>query len=573
MYPRIIKRKNKDGSEVKYAQLCENKWNREKKRSEVKIIYNLGRIDRIDYERIVRAIKSLETFLPEKDRRYTKEENLPISAKQFGMLYLLEEVWKSLSIDKTIKALLRKRRYSLPVERVILSEVMNRAILPHSKKGTYEWIEEDTYFKGKEKISLQHMYRAMDFLIRNKDEIENDVYLLVSNLFNREPFIVFYDTTTTYFEIDREDHLRKRGHSKDKRFDKPQIVLAVAINRDGYPIKHWVFPGNTAEKTKIQFVMKEVRKIKGLLFRGNENKNDSIPLIWISDNGMMKRTAIQYLEENNEKYIIAGSLKTRIGEELLEEEKDSKEGNENKSKEETEEHSMCYRTITLWNGKKLLVRERVIDNRRYILCYSKEQEEKDRKAREEIIECIREKMKGIKNKIDTKKILSLYTHRMYGKYLIKNKETKEIEINETRIEYDAKRDGKFLLVTNDLTSDAKDIVSGYKSLYTVERAFETMKSVLDLRPVCHSREDRIKAHAFLCILAYLLVHHIEVKTNSTYGRVKEEIEKLSAVEYKTREGITIIQRTQLTNKQREIFNKLKIKTPPMYLYIGSEENK
>ncbi len=231
MYPRIVRRKNKNGNVVEYAQLCENKWNRERKRSEVKVIYNLGRIDRIDYERVVRAIKSFEAFLPEKERTYTKEENLSISAKQFSMVYLLEEVWHMLSLDETIKALLKKRKYELPIERTTLSEVMNRAVNPYSKRRTYEWIREDVYFKEKEEISLHHMYRAMDFLLQNKDELERNIYLSVSNLFNRKPFIVFYDTSTTYFEIDREDNLRKRGHSKNKRFDKPQIVVALAINR------------------------------------------------------------------------------------------------------------------------------------------------------------------------------------------------------------------------------------------------------------------------------------------------------------------------------------------------------
>lgn len=566
MYTRTITRKNKNGTEVSYLQLCENRWNREKKRSEVKIIYNLGRTDKLDYEKIESFIRSLETLLPEENRRHTNEEMLPLSSKTFGMTYLIEEVWKTLTFDKTIKALLKKRKYNLPIERVILGEVMNRAILPHSKKGTYEWIKEDTYLEGKDRISLQHMYRTMDFLIQNKEEIEENIYLTISTLFNSKPFIVFYDTTTTYFEIDEEDTLRKRGYSKDKRSDKPQIVLALAINSDGYPIKHWVFPGNTAEKEKIQFVIEEIRKMKGLLLENsgkdknthlnhnnkNTNKdyhNDTLPLIFVGDNGMMKLDALHFLEENNEKYIMATSLRTKQGEVLI------------------EDHTTSYVPITLWNGLTLLVKEKVIDGRRYCLSYSKEQEAVDRKAREDIIRYIKEKMKGIKNKTNTKEILSLYTHKVYGKYLRRDKETQEIKLDEKAIEYDMMKDGKFLLVTNDLHTDVADIISGYKNLYTIERTFETMKSVLELRPIYHSKEERIKAHVFLCVLAYLLIHYIEVKTNMTYATVKREMEKLSLVEYKTKESVTFLQRTQLTDKQKEIMNKLDIKLPPTYLNI------
>jgi len=143
-------------------------------------------------------------------------------------------------------------------------------------------------------------------------------------------------------------------------------------------------------------------------------------------------------------------------------------------------------------------------------------------------------MKGIKNKKDTKEILSLYTHKVYGKYLKRDKETQEIRLDKTAIEYDALRDGKFLLMTNDLETDTKDIISGYKNLYTIERAFETMKSVLELRPIYHSKEERIKAHVFLCVLAYLLIHYIEVKTNTPYATIKREMENSTSLNTKQR---------------------------------------
>jgi len=128
-------------------------------------------------------------------------------------------------------------------------------------------------------------------------------------------------------------------------------------------------------------------------------------------------------------------------------------------------------------------------------------------------------------------------------------------------------------MTNDLETDTKDIISGYKNLYTIERAFETMKSVLELRPIYHSKEERIKAHVFLCVLAYLLIHYIEVKTNTPYATIKREMEKLYFIEYKTKDGITILQRTQLTNSEKEIMNKLDIKLPPTYLNIEIKDKK
>ncbi|MGC8758001.1 MAG: IS1634 family transposase [Caldisericaceae bacterium] len=481
-----------------------------------------------------------------------------MSSKEFGMAYLASAVWKELHLDKLIKSLLKKKKFTLPVEKAIRAMVLDRIIFPLSKKGAYEWMEKELFFEGAKELSLHHFYRAMDFCEDYQEEMQEAIASSLSGLFNRRPFVVFYDTSTTYFEIDKEDSLRKRGYSKDKRFDKPQIVLGIAINKDGYPIKYWVFPDNSSDKEKVEYVIDEIRKMKDKNIKDDDNLT---PLLWISDSGMMKNRALEFLESKGEQYIIAQPVRSKIGDVLI--------LNKEHDKEEGKNRNLL--DITLWNGKHVLTEEKIINNRRYLICEDLEQKDVDRETREEILQYIKTVLKETKNRIDSKKILSLYTHRTYGGYLKKDGETHEIVIDEEHVKKEEKRDGKYILLTNNLTEDAALIVSGYRSLYTIERTFKTMKNILKVRPIYHHIEERIKAHVFLCVLAYLIVHYIEMKAQMTFSYVKNTIEKLHAVEYKTKDGVTICQRTQITNKQREIFNKLNIPDPPIYLSMSNND--
>jgi len=122
-----------------------------------------------------------------------------------------------------------------------------------------QWLAEDVYFTEGREVQLHHLYRALDLLDRHKDEIEEAVYWRIGDLLNLDADLIFYDTTSVYFEIDKEDYLKRRGHSKDGKGDRPQIVVGLAVTRDGIPVKSWVFPGNAADVSTIEHVKNDLR--------------------------------------------------------------------------------------------------------------------------------------------------------------------------------------------------------------------------------------------------------------------------------------------------------------------------
>ena len=181
-------------------------------------------------------------------------------------------MWQRLGIDVVIRKQVARRRFGFDMERALFALVANRACAPDSKLYCHEqWLKEDVNIRGARGLELHHLYRAMDFLEANKEQIERAIYFQVADLLNLDVDIVFYDTTSLHFEIDEEDEgdgdgqvkgsleagsknypaPRKRGHSKNGRKDAPQIVVGLAVTRDGFPVRHWVFPGNTVDVTTV----------------------------------------------------------------------------------------------------------------------------------------------------------------------------------------------------------------------------------------------------------------------------------------------------------------------------------
>jgi hypothetical protein len=273
MYLRESKQRRADGSTVAYLQLAENVWDPEKRRSQTRILCNCGRADDPAVtERLRRLAQSIL-------RRCSAEEIVGASggdwrlvcAWPYGDVYVLEAMWQRLGIGQIIHAQADARRMGFDVERALFAMVANRTCAPCSKLYCWEqWLKEEVHITGTKELSLQHLYRAMDFLEANKESIEREIFHRVADLLNLDVEVLFYDTTSLHFEVDEEDHgagdgdtvhgskaagrktykaPRKRGHSKNGRGDAPQIVIGMAVTREGFPVRHWVFPGNTVDVT------------------------------------------------------------------------------------------------------------------------------------------------------------------------------------------------------------------------------------------------------------------------------------------------------------------------------------
>ena len=219
MYIRKTSRKNNDGSKITYLQLAHNVWDPDKGYARPQIIHNFGRTDELDFEALERLVRSICRFLnPEAvllrvHAAGTDEVRLE-NSRAFGGPWLLDQLWQNLGIREVLEQLVAKREFRTSMERVIFPMVANRALDSRSKLGVDEWVREDGHIEGLGEFSCQQWYRVMDFILESAEEIQREVYWSVANFLNLQVDLIYFDATSTYFEIeDEDDDFRRRGYS------------------------------------------------------------------------------------------------------------------------------------------------------------------------------------------------------------------------------------------------------------------------------------------------------------------------------------------------------------------------
>ena len=256
---RTISRRNADGSIVRHYQLAENVWNPEKRCAVAKVVYSFGRGGEVDTEAMRRLARSILRVFWSEEALSAEPDVRVIQSWPYGGAHVLGALWAELEIPKVLEDFARRKGTTQPFERALFAMVGNKALRPYSKLYCHDqWLSEEVLLPGSESLELQHLYRAMDLLEAHKEKIEEAIYFRVADLFNVDVDLIFYDTTSLHFEIDEEDEvgghgnelagrkqyeaLRKRGKSKNGRGDAPpQIVVGLAVTRDGMPVRSWVF--------------------------------------------------------------------------------------------------------------------------------------------------------------------------------------------------------------------------------------------------------------------------------------------------------------------------------------------
>ena len=315
MYLRETRQKRADGSLVTHLQLAESVWNPHKKRSEVRILHTCGRAeDPTTAERLRHLARSILTRCdPQEIVQHSTQWRL-VDAWPYGPLYVLEALWQRLGLAEIIADQLKGRKLDFAVERALFAMVANRACAPCSKLYCYEqWLREDVRIAGTDTLDLHHLYRAMDVLEAHKDGIEQALYVRLADLLNLDVELIFYDTTSLHFASDEMDQghgeddlvegsmaagakvykaLRKRGMAKNGRADAPQMVIGLAVTRDGLPVRHWVFPGNTVDVTTVAQIKDD---LKGWKLRR---------CVFVGDAGMVSQENLDRLSKSGGKYIV-----------------------------------------------------------------------------------------------------------------------------------------------------------------------------------------------------------------------------------------------------------------------------
>ncbi len=538
MYLRTIKRKNKDGSVVEYIQLANNVWNKEKGYAQAQVVHSFGRSDQLDMNVLKRLIKSMSRFLdPEDNARVEHQEDdlKLVSSRPAGGAYLLKALWDRLRIDDCLKKALNQRSFSAPIAEALFAMVANRALAPSSKLAIEQWAAEEVYLGEHPPLQVQHCYRAMDFLLEHENVIQQEVFWSTANLLNLTVDLIFFDTTNTYFEIDEPgpSELKAYGKSKHKRDDLPQVTIGLAVTREGIPVRCWVLPGNQHDSQCVDQVQKDL------------NSWNLGRVVWVMDRGMTS--------DANQKILQRGAGQYILGEKL----------SGSKSNEAALSQPGRFKVVS----DNLHIKEVFIGDgtgrKRYVIAYNPQQAELDRINREQILDRLSCELQVLNKKKTSRAQCNIMLHRSMGRY-VKELKSGKLKIDKAKVKQDEKLDGKYLLSTSDLHLSAEDIALGYKQLLEVERAFRTLKSTLNLRPVYHSKDDRIRSHVLLCWLALLLIRIAEVEIEQSWPRIRRQMQQQYLVDLFGKNG-RILQHTELTSPQRNILNKLNIKPPKRIL--------
>ena len=582
MYIRQVSRKNKDGSTVTYVQLAHNQRGKGGV-SSAEVLFNFGRKDQLDVEALRRLASSIERFLGSDGSQGAqgKEEAgegafRVIESRTMGTAWLLHGLWKHLRIDQALRGQATKRGQGLDPTGAIFAMVANRALDPSSKHAIPEWVSRDVVLPDVEELTDDQLYRAMDFLIASDAKIQEAVFFSVADLMNLRVDLLLYDTTSSYFEMEDDDvaraerqkawdafdkgegkeplasrpqvvndpPLRMKGHSKDSRPDRAQVVIGLAVTREGIPVRVWTWPGNTNDATTIKTVKDDLRGWK--LNR----------VVWAVDRGFTSEDNLVRLQGGGA-HFIAGK-KMRSGE------ADVEEALARAGRFQHVADNLEVKEIVVGEGEA---------RKRMVLVRNPQEVTRDRTQRETALKRIETELAALPADQDehSKAVCRLMAHPTLGRYLKAGKKGLP-QVDKDKVKAEERLDGKYLLLTSDDSLSAADVAQSYKQLAEVERAWRSMKSELDIRPMYHRLDDRIRAHVLLCWLALLLVRVVEVKSGQTWATVRAELDQLHSV---TLEGTSgrVAHRTELTDFQKKVFADLGVDPPSRIRRIETAEPK
>jgi transposase len=562
MYLRTTRQRRKHGPDAIYYQLAENYYHKTRRRSETRVIYTFGRADQVDPEALRRLAQSI--------LRVANDEQIDLPARSFppevgiddieqvytyGVLYAARALWEELGIGPLLRAKMQQTGCEAPHDLALLAMTANRLARPGSKLACYEqWLADDVYWPEAHALALEHLYRALDFLLSHIESLEQEIFFRTADLFNADVDLIFWDTTTLYCEIDDEDEesepwqtrlipaLRKRGHNKEGRDNNPQVVVGLALTRDGLPVRSWVFPGNTADVSTITHLKDDLRG-----WRLNR-------CVFVGDSGMFSEANRQRLSRALGRYILAVPMRkvTEVSLDVL-----TRPGR--------------YRDV----APNLRVKEVYVGEgerrRRYVICHNPEEEAREQAHRARLLELVRAELAAldVRQADHPKKACELMASRRFGRYLRMDARGR-LSIDTTKVAAEAKYDGKFVVTTNDDTLDAADVALGYRSMTLIEGCFRRMKTTgLQTRPIYHWRARRIIAHVKLCVLALLLERAAEIRCQQTWRTIRHTLDQLQVVRYRMH-GKTIVQSTRVTAPLADILRRLGVPLPQRILEVADE---
>jgi len=561
MYLRTTERRRKDGSTVRYLAFAENVWNAEAGRSEARVLYNFGRADAQSEAQLRRLVRSINRFLGEETSETDDDAGVPDIAiedsRELGVVHVTRALWHELGIGAAVEEVLASKGLGHQHHTALFAMAANRLDEPRSKRGcTTRWLSDSAWLPEAADLNVDQLYRALDVLAAAAERIERRVFLQTADLLSLDADLIIYDTTTAYCETDAPDEtarewngetypaLRRRGHNKEGRDNQPQVIVALAVTRDGMPIRSWVLPGDTAD-------VATVKRIKADLRSWNLGR-----CVFVGDAGMYAQDNLKALSEGLGRYIVAVPM-ARVKE----------------VRSEALTRPGRYREIAgnlkakeVWVGDG----ER---RRGYVVCLNPEEAERQRQHRQQVLDELEAEIARIdRGDADhPKAACRLLSSGRYGRYLKTDGQGRP-RIDRRKVKAAEQQDGKFVVITNDDSLSVEDVALGYKGAAIIESCFRKMKQTgLEVRPMYHLAPQRITAHVKLCVLALQIQRAAEIRCERTWTDLAQVLGRLKAVRYRTAKR-TIVQRTEVSGDLAQTLRQLRVQPPSKLLSISQNHD-
>lgn len=532
MYARVQKIKRPNGQVDEYVQILESY--REGGKVRQKVIANLGN-KKILKNQLSSLLKILKPSLLD------SQSIEPQVSASYGVVFLVHHFFSELGLFELFDRLSRSAGFA---DRVALL-VANRFSAPSSEHALARWLESSYVVdrrgerflpvwksQGRVKVDLvwlNQFYRTLDILIEHKERIEKEMYFRLRDLFHLKVEVVFYDLTSTYFEGKGPGAIARYGYSRDGRPKNRQVLVGLVM-ANGFPIAHQVFEGHLKDHKTVEGVIEDLGK-----------RFEVGRIIFVGDRGMVTQETLSAVQEQGHGYLV-GLVRRRREEIIRYIEGASGLGRECAVGITAQEKAGSPKSW-VWEVKG--EREGV----RVFVVHSEEREGYERAMRERSMERARKELEALKEYVakgklksrekigfHVAKVLSRHQGHRYFDWRISKQGGFEYFEHPVHLEREKKIEGKYLIQTEEKDLDAVEAVKQYKELSEVERGFRSLKDVIEMRPVYHQKESRVRAHIFVAALSFLLERVLEKKLKSaglnlSAGEALEALNTVSVVEF------------------------------------------
>ena len=478
---------------------------RDGKKIKQRVIANLGRVDELNKTSIENlAAKLLEIIDSDKkldDKIVPHIEEL--DRYNYGFI-AYRNIWNRFKLDDILDSISKDKKIQFDFKNIVFSMVIDRLLKPKSKFALFG--NKDDYFKINDNLKLHHIYRSLDILSNNKENIEMKLFCQNKHLFNIKTDIVFYDVTTFYYESKDENDLKRFGYSKDGKFGDVQVVMGMLIDKNGLPIGYELFSGNTTDSKTMITILDKLKKRFNI---------DTVVIV--ADRGLNSKSNLKAIKDAGYDYLMACKIKSMpkdIQKDILNiknytniiSDIDAKEGLYSYYVRDYE-NIIKYKQEDTLTGK--IKNKKIILQEKLICTYSAKRAKKDQIDRERGLE------KANKIIMDNLKS-SITSNRSFKKYIFKETKDKTCKnfimgLDWKKIENDKRYDGFYAITTSRKDLSAIEVIENYHNLYRIEDSFKVLKSTFDTRPIYHYKESRIEAHFIVCFIAFMIERDLEIR--------------------------------------------------------------